>query len=106
MPCLLLSGAAVPLEILPGWAATVANFLPASYLVKGLKAEMGQPAPLAEYCWVLFALFVSIVICLFVAGKLFRWEPDQKIPGRAKLWVLAALIPFLLLGAWRMIAGS
>ena len=35
MPCLLLSGAAVPLTVLPGWAATVAKFLPASYLVTG-----------------------------------------------------------------------
>ncbi len=105
MPCLLLSGAAIPLSVLPGWAATAGKFLPASYLVTGLRAELEQPAPAGEFLLTAAALLASTGFCLFVAGKLFRWEPDQKIPGRAKLWVFAALIPFLILGAWRMIAG-
>jgi ABC-2 type transport system permease protein len=106
MPCLMLSGAAVPLSVLPAWGATVAKFLPASYLVTGLGTELGQPAPLGGFFLIIGVLLLSTLICLFVAGKLFRWEPDQKISGRAKLWVLAALLPFLALGAWRMIAGG
>ena len=32
--------------------------------------------------------------------QLFRWEPETKIPRRAKLLVLATAIPFVLLGIW------
>src|SRR6202451_768550 len=37
MPMLFLSGATVPSAILPAWAQTLAEFMPASYLVSGLQ---------------------------------------------------------------------
>ena len=40
-----------------------------------------------------------------MSRRLFRWEPDEKIRGKAKLWAIAALIPFLLLGAWELSHG-
>jgi hypothetical protein len=40
------------------------------------------------------------VIAFVVSSQLFRWEPEAKAPRRAKLWAAAAVIPFLLLGAW------
>ena len=98
MPCLLLSGASVPLSVLPGWAAAIGRYLPASYLVSGLRAELGTPDPLPQFFATCFALLAATVLCLFLAGKLFRWEPEQKIPGKAKLWFLAALVPFIILG--------
>ncbi|PYU38627.1 MAG: hypothetical protein DMG53_26190, partial [Acidobacteria bacterium] len=33
-------------------------------------------------------------------AQLFRWEPESKIPRRAKLLAAATAIPFLLLGIW------
>ncbi len=98
MPCLLLSGAAVPLSVLPGWAAAIAKYLPASYLVTGLRAELDTPDPLPVFFATCLALLAATAVCLFLAGKLFRWEPEQKIAGKAKLWFLAALVPFIVLG--------
>ena len=37
---------------------------------------------------------------IFLSMQLFRWEPETKIPRRAKLLVLATAIPFVLLGIW------
>ena len=98
MPCLLLSGATVPFTVLPGWAAAIAKYLPARYLVTGLRAEMDAPDALPVFFATCFALLAATALCLFLAGKLFRWEPEQKIPGKAKLWFLAALVPFIVLG--------
>ena len=98
MPCFLFSGASVPLSVLPGWAVAIAKYLPASYLVTGLRAELSTPDPLPVFIATCFALLTATALCLFLAGKLFRWEPEQKIPGKAKLWFLAALLPFIILG--------
>jgi hypothetical protein len=35
-----------------------------------------------------------------LSAQLFRWEPESKIPRRAKLLAAATAIPFLLLGIW------
>jgi imidazolonepropionase-like amidohydrolase len=34
--------------------------------------------------------------------KLFRWDKDDKISASGKLWLVAVLGPFLLLGGWQM----
>jgi imidazolonepropionase-like amidohydrolase len=38
---------------------------------------------------------------MFIATKLFRWEKEEKLRNTAKLWVLAALAPFFLLGVYQ-----
>ena len=43
----------------------------------------------------------SIVLATFIGVKLFRWEKEEKIPGTAKLWLLAVLAPFLILGVYQ-----
>jgi len=35
-----------------------------------------------------------------ISMKLFRWEKEEKIRGRAKLWVLVVLLPFIVMGVW------
>jgi ABC-2 type transport system permease protein len=97
-PSLLLSGATVPLSVLPGWAVAVAKYLPASYLVAGLRAELDTPDPLPVFAATCLALIATTTVCLFLAAKLFRWEPEQRLSGTAKLWLLAALAPFIILG--------
>ena len=38
---------------------------------------------------------------MFLAVQLFRWEKEEKLPPRNKIWVLAVLAPFLAMGCWR-----
>ena len=47
------------------------------------------------------ALLVTLAVSVFLGVKLFRWEKEQKIAARAKLWVLVVLAPFLLLGIYQ-----
>ena len=46
------------------------------------------------------------LIAFLIAAQLFRWEPEAKAPRRAKLWAAAAIVPFLLLGAWETVNGD
>jgi hypothetical protein len=41
-----------------------------------------------------------------ISRQLFRWEPEAKVPGRAKLWVLAAMIPFIAFGIYENAFGN
>src|SRR5438045_977903 len=47
------------------------------------------------------ALIITALIGLLIATKLFRWEKEEKLRNSAKLWVLAALAPFLILGIYQ-----
>ena len=38
---------------------------------------------------------------LFLAVQLFRWEKEEKIQPRNKLWVVAVLAPFVVMGSWK-----
>ena len=100
MPMLFLSGATFPSANLPVWAQTLGQFLPATGLVQGFQSiffhhltllDKGNLATVA-------ALLLTLVVGLFLSVKLFRWEKEQKIGGRNKLWVLAVLSPFVILG--------
>ena len=103
---LFLSGATLPLPMLPGWIQRVALFLPATYLVTGLQKVLLLSSPTRE----LGAEIASLVGCTAVAFvmslQLFRWEPEEKVPARAKAWAAATIIPFLLLGIWESTAGQ
>ena len=47
------------------------------------------------------ALLLTIALGLFLSMQLFRWEKEEKLPPRNKLWVLAVLAPFLAMGCYR-----
>jgi ABC-2 type transport system permease protein len=102
LPLIFLSGATIPLADLPHVVQRVGLFLPATYLVTELQDAVywsAQP-------WnrdVLIALgSLALWACLtfFLSAQLFRWEPESKIPRRAKLLVAATALPFVLLGIW------
>lgn len=97
---LFLSGATIPLPLLPHWIQRVATFLPATYLVSAFQAVMVQAEPLARHAPELLALTVSGTFGLLFAWKLFRWEKEERIPPRRKAWALAFVFPFLLIGTW------
>ena len=106
LPLIFLSGATMPLPYLPHVAQKFALFLPATYLVWGLQNATFFSRPvwsvLVEAC----SLGVWAVLAFFIAAKLFRWEPESKIPRNAKLWAAATALPFILLGFWENRQGT
>lgn len=103
-PMLFLSGATVPL--FSDFLKRLANFIPATYLVAGMQGIMLNNNDLVNDWKSVLALVVTAVIGLAIGSKLFRWEKEEKIRGSAKLWVLAALVPFLVLGFWYSYQGQ
>ena len=103
LPMLFLSGATFPLVHVPAVAAHDHAVRSgdlhgdwhsghAASKNEGLRANF-EP---------LLALVLTTVVGLFIGYKLFRWEKEEKIRTSAKLWLLAVLAPFLVLGAWQM----
>jgi ABC-2 type transport system permease protein len=106
MGFLFLSGATVPLAIFPTWLQRCALFIPATYLATGLEAATTNLAGRTEIVSDVIALALGLVVAFEISRQLFRWEPESKVPRRAKLWVLAAFLPFLLFGAWENVYGT
>jgi ABC-2 type transport system permease protein len=98
LPLIFLSGATFPLAYLPRPVQRFGLFLPATYLVNGLQQTIVNGAtPWSRYAEIL-SLACWAGLTFFLSAQLFRWEPESKIPRRAKLLVAATAIPFLLLG--------
>jgi hypothetical protein len=90
----------VPFPQLPHFVQSIGYFLPATHLVYGLQAVMLGGASLTRVYMEILSLVGGALFCFFISAKLFRWEPEEKVDRRSKLFALAAAIPFLLLGAW------
>ena len=103
---IFLSGATVPLAVFPGWIQRVSLFIPATYLATGLESATTNLAGWGEITTDVVALALGLYVAFEISRQLFRWEPEAKVPGRAKLWALAALIPFLIFGAYENAAGT
>jgi ABC-2 type transport system permease protein len=103
---LFISGATIPFPILPSVVQAVAVFLPATYLVSGLQRAMIDYTDVAHLGAYLASLIGCALIAFLVAANLFRWDPEAKVPRSAKLWAAAAVVPFLLLGAWETFNGD
>src|SRR4030081_2866421 len=101
MPMLLLSGATFPLSFMPSWLQIVTQFIPASYLVTGMSGILQRGETVAQNYKSAAALVVTMLVGLFIATKLFRWEKEEKLKPSAKLWVLVVLLPFFLLGGYQ-----
>jgi imidazolonepropionase-like amidohydrolase/ABC-type multidrug transport system permease subunit len=101
MPMLFLSGATIPAAMLPGWAQTLAQFMPASYLVTGMQGIFFRNQNLWDNAVSVSALLVTMVLGTFLAMQLFRWEKEEKIRPRNKLWVLAVMAPFVITGCYQ-----
>jgi len=103
---LFLSGATIPLPFLPLWLQQVSVFLPPTYLVTGLQQAVVAGVPVSLILPEIAALAVATVFSFLISLQLFRWEPEQKVTRSAKAWATAAMIPFLLLGAYELTFGS
>ncbi len=103
---LLLSGATLPLPLFPGWLQRVAFYIPATYLVTGLQNVLVAGTSVMHLGADLLSLSVCALLAFIIAQQLFRWDPGEKAPRRARLWAASTIIPFLLLGAWETHRGS
>src|SRR6185295_12548574 len=77
------------------------GFLPATYLVTGLQGILTRRESILDSLSAVGALIATIAVAGFLATKLFRWEKEEKLRGSAKLWLLAVLGPFVLMGVWQ-----
>jgi hypothetical protein len=103
---LFLSGATIPLAKFPGWIQRVSLFLPATYLATGLEAATTNLASANEILTDVIALSIGVLVAFEISRRLFRWEPEAKVSPRAKLWVVAAMVPFLLFGIYENVVGT
>ncbi len=103
---LFISGATIPFPMLPAMVQKISLFLPATYLVSGLQRAMIDHTNLSSLGSYLASLVGCALIAFIVSAQLFRWEPETKAPRQAKLWVAAAVVPFLLLGVWENFNGD
>jgi hypothetical protein len=106
MGFLFLTGATVPLAVFPMWLQRIALFIPGQYLATGLESATTSMATGKEIFEDVMALCLGFFVAFEMSRRLFRWEPEAKAPRRAKLWALAALVPFLLFGAWENLSGA
>ncbi|MDX1978691.1 MAG: ABC transporter permease [Bryobacteraceae bacterium] len=102
LPMLFLSGATFPVGMLPHWLQMIAQFMPATYLYTGLNGILVRKESLAENWLPVTGMLITTLVAIFLAVKLFRWEKDEKLPARAKLWIAAVMLPFLLMGGWQL----
>jgi len=103
---IFLSGATVPLPVLPHAAQRVALFLPATYLVNALQQTMVHHASLISLRANIGSLLAWAVLAFTISSLLFRWEPEAKLPRNAKLWAASTILPFVLLGVWENYNGK
>jgi ABC transporter DrrB family efflux protein len=101
-PMLLLSGATFPSEKFPRVMQIIHNFVPATYMVEGMKSIMIDGKGLADKknLIAVAVLLITVFAGMLISMKLFRWEKEEKIRGSAKLWILAILLPFIVRGVW------
>jgi ABC-2 type transport system permease protein len=100
-PMLFLSGATIPTKAFGKTIQMISGFVPATYLVSGVRGIMLENHNLRQVSGAATAMVLTALLGWFVGMKLFRWEKGEKIRASAKLWVLAVLVPFLVMGAWR-----
>lgn len=106
LPLIFLSGATFPLSFMPSVVQKVSLFLPATYLVQGLRHAIFDSATIWEVRVQIGSLVFWAILTFFLSAQLFRWEPEVKVPRRAKLLVASTIIPFLLLGLWENKYGT
>src|SRR5215472_14918498 len=101
MPMLLLGGV-IPVQIMPNWLQTVAQFVPSTHLATGMQAILLGHEGFGDNLPAAGALALTALVGTFLGVKLFRWEKEEKMRPAAKLWLLAVLAPFLLMGVWQV----
>ena len=72
-PMLFLSGASMPLQMMPKFIVNISRFIPLTYCVEILQGTwMGNP--LSDFMKPIIILVAITVVCTAVSLKIFRWE--------------------------------
>jgi ABC-2 type transport system permease protein len=103
---IFLTGATFPLIWLSKYVQDAALFLPPTYLVDVTQRAMAQSVSLKSFGPHIVSLIGTAVIAFALSVKLFRWDASEKATRNAKLWALATIIPFILLGSWELKYGQ
>jgi hypothetical protein len=98
MPMLFLSGAFPDVASRVG--ALISQFM-AALSRHRLQGIFFRSEPFTANWPSLLALLATLLLGTFLSMQLFRWEKDEKIRTSARLWVLVALFPFLVLGSYQ-----
>jgi len=106
MSMLFLSGTTFPISMFPNWLKIVSQFIPSTHIVSGVQNLLMKNESLADNWQAVGALILTAAVGLLLCVKLFRWEKEEKLKSTAKLWVLAVLVPFVLLGTWQAHAND
>jgi ABC-type multidrug transport system permease subunit len=106
MVFLFASGATIPLAVFPTWIQRLTLFSPATYLATGLQSAATDLVTAPEVMTDAVALIMGLVVAFEISRRIFRWEPEAKMPSRAKIWVLVALVPFLVFGIYENARGT
>ena len=105
-PMLFLGGVTFPIAVMPPWLQTVAQFIPSTYFSTGLQPILRGKETLFDNLPAAGGARADSCVGNILAAKLFRWEKEEKLRPAAKLWLLAVLGPFFVLGAWQMHAKT
>jgi imidazolonepropionase-like amidohydrolase/ABC-type multidrug transport system permease subunit len=103
-PMLFLGGATFPVASMPSWLQVVAQFIPTTYLTTGVASILTGHESIFDNLQPAAALVVTGLVGTLLAVKLFRWEKEEKMRPSAKLWLVAVLAPFFLMGSYQAYA--
>src|SRR6204780_1258104 len=87
------------------WLAFI-FFSGATFPLDATQRAMNQAVSLTSLGPHLLSLIGTAVIAFALSVKLFRWDASEKATRNAKLWALATIIPFILLGTWEIKYGQ
>ena len=100
-PMLFLSGVTFPVSVMPPWLQSLAQFIPMTHFTSALQPILRGRESFLDNLPSAGALALTTVVATFLGLKLFRWEKEEKLKPAAKLWLLAVLGPFFVMGAWQ-----
>jgi imidazolonepropionase-like amidohydrolase/ABC-type polysaccharide/polyol phosphate export permease len=96
-PLLFLSGATMPLFLMPAWVHRVARLLPSTYAVELLQGVMLRSEPMSNLAVPAAILVLTGVVAFAADALLFRWETREPLNRRGL--VLAAACLAIVYGA-------
>ena len=105
-PMMFLSGTTFPLQVLPKWLQGFSRFIPATYMTSGLQGILQNGESVLANMRSVGALLTTVIIGFILSFNLFRWDKEDRVPGKAKVWVVAVLAPFMVLGVWESYQGG
>lgn len=91
-PLVFLSGAAMPLYLMPTWLKRIAGLMPSTYAVELLQAVVSRGEGLAEVTVPILVLVITGIIGFACNSMLFRWESSEPINRRGMVVTLGLLM--------------